>query len=88
MIGSRPEVEGVSFRKLCTFSFQHDPLLHLRTSAVIKHTDPLILEVSTVDLQKVVHSSSDDIISFAKITTTELLLHLEEEVAVVVEVVV
>lgn len=63
LISSWSKAEGVSFRKASTFIFM---LLHSHTQS------------SSCDLQKVVHSS-DDLIVTVKMATSELPLHLGEE---------
>ncbi len=47
---------------------------------VAAHTDPVLVEVGALDLQKVLHSSNDVIVT-VKTATTELRLYLGMEVA-------
>ncbi len=54
--------------------------IYTLSPAAVEHMDPFFAEVSILDLQEV--HSSDDVIISVWMATTELLLHLGEEVVV------
>ncbi len=53
--------------------------MHKLCPAVMEHTDPFLVAIGNLNLQIVVHSS-EVVSTTIKMVTTELLLHLGEEV--------
>lgn len=72
---------GIEKSLLHLYFLTYSPPTFTYTPTVEAHVDPFFAEAEMLDLHKVLHSSNN-FIPIVKIATTELLLHLGEEVAV------